>query len=139
MAWLIDLPDDRFTAQLAPLPMILDRFPPLMRRSAFWLCVVAVLVLALLPATTPMPSTGWDKANHALAFGVMTLLGRWAYPRTTAVLVLGLFAYGGLIEALQALTPDRSSEWGDWLADCIGLALAWALMWLALRLTPRPT
>ena len=119
--------------------MILDRFSPRLRHAAFWLCVAAVLVLALLPATAPLPSTGWDKANHALAFGVMALLGRWAYRRSTAALVLGLFAYGGLIEALQALTPDRSSEWGDWLADCIGMALAWTLMWLGLRWTPRPT
>jgi hypothetical protein len=119
--------------------MIPDRFPPRLRHAAFWLCVAAVLVLALLPASAHLPTTGWDKANHGLAFGVMTLLGRWAYPRSTATLVLGLFAYGGLIEALQALTPDRSSEWGDWLADCIGLALAWTLMWLALRWTPRPS
>ena len=108
-----------------------------MGRSAFWLCVIAVLVLALLPASTHLPSTGWDKANHALAFGVMTVLGRWAYPRSTAALLLGLLAYGGLIEALQALTPDRSSEWGDWLADSIGLALAWILMRLAVFYTHR--
>ena len=117
--------------------MIQDRLPPLMRRSAFWLCVLVVLVLALLPVATHLPSTGWDKANHALAFGVMTVLGRWAYPRSTAALVLGLLAYGGLIEALQALTPDRSSEWVDWLADCIGLALAWTLMRLAMLLSTR--
>jgi VanZ family protein len=66
----------------------------------------------------------------------MTLLGRSAYPRSTAALVLRLFAYGGLIEALQALTPDRSSEWGDWLADCVGMALGWALLRLA---APRPS
>jgi VanZ family protein len=119
--------------------MILDRFPPRLRHAAFWLCVASVLVLALLPATAHLPSTGWDKANHALAFGVMALLGRWAYPRSTAALVLGLFAYGGLIEALQALTPDRSSEWGDWLADCIGLALAWTWIGLAQRFAPGPS
>jgi VanZ family protein len=111
--------------------MFQDRFPPILRRWAFWLCVLAVLTLALLPASTPMPSTGWDKSNHALAFGVMAVLGRWAYPRSTAVVLLCLLAYGGLIEALQALTPDRSSEWSDWLADIVGLALAW----LAMRLS----
>jgi VanZ family protein len=119
--------------------MILDPLSPQLRRLGFWLCVVAVLVLALLPGSAPMPSTGWDKSNHALAFAVMTLLGRLAYPRSAAALVLGLFAYGGLIEALQALTPDRSSEWGDWLADCVGLALAWAFIWLAQRFAPRPS
>ncbi len=119
--------------------MIQDRLPPALRRWTFRLCVVSVLVLALLPAHTPMPSTGWDKANHALAFLVMALLGRWAYPRSTGAVLLGLFAYGGLIELLQSFTPDRSSEWGDWLADTIGLALAWSLMWLATRRAGRPS
>jgi len=113
--------------------MILDRLPLALRRWTFWLCVLAVLVLALLPARTPLPSTGWDKTNHALAFFVMAVLGRWAYPRAMAALLCGLFAYGGLIELLQSFTPDRSSEWGDWLADCVGLALAWCALWLAGR------
>lgn len=117
--------------------MIQDRLPPALRRWAFWLCVLTVLVLALLPVSMPLPSTGWDKANHALAFSVMAVLGRWAYPRSSAAIWLGLLAYGGLIEALQALTPDRSSEWGDWLADSIGLALAWLLIRLAVRYTHR--
>jgi VanZ family protein len=119
--------------------MILDRLPPLLRRWAFWLCVFTVLVLALLPGKLPLPSTGWDKTNHALAFFVMAVLGRWAYPRGSLALWWGLFAYGGLIELLQAFTPDRSSEWGDWLADCVGLALAWSALWLAARNPHRPS
>lgn len=119
--------------------MILDRLPPLLRRWAFWLCVLAVLVLALVPVGTPLPSTGWDKTNHALAFCAMAVLGRWAYPRAMAALLWGLFAYGGLIELLQSFTPDRSCEWGDWLADCVGLALAWGALWLAVRNRRRPS
>jgi len=117
--------------------MIQDRLPPALRRWAFWLCVLAVLALALLPASMPLPSTGWDKANHGLAFAVMAVLGRWAYPRSSAAIWLGLLAYGGLIEALQALTPDRSSEWGDWMADCVGLLLTWIVMRLAVLYTSR--
>ena len=66
--------------------------------------------------------------NHALAFAVLAVLGRWSYPRSTAAVLLSLLAYGGLIEALQSLTPHRSAEWGDLLADGIGLALAWLAM-----------
>ena len=47
-------------------------------RLAFGICVMAVLVLALMPTDVPMPSTGWDKSNHLLAFSVMALLGRRA-------------------------------------------------------------
>jgi VanZ family protein len=128
MARLIDSWNESFTMLFMPSRMIQDRVPPMLRRWAFWLCVLAVLVLALMPASAHLPSTGWDKANHALAFAVMAVLGRWAYPQRTAAVLLSLLAYGGLIEALQALTPDRSSELGDWLADCVGLSLAWLAM-----------
>ena len=119
--------------------MILDRLPPLLRHAAFWLCVLVVLVLSLLPVGIPLPSTGWDKANHALAFGAMALLGRWAYPRNTAAILLGLLVYGGLIEALQSLTATRTADWHDLLADSIGLALAWTLMRLTVRPARRPS
>ena len=48
---------------------------------AFWICAAAVLVLSLLPQAVPMPSTGWDKANHALAFGTLGVLGCLAWPQ----------------------------------------------------------
>ena len=34
---------------------------------AFGICVLAVLVLALMPTDVPIPGTGWDKSNHLLA------------------------------------------------------------------------
>lgn len=94
----------------------------------FWLVALVVLVLALLPVAPHLPTTGWDKVNHVLAFAVLAALGQWSYPRGTAAVLLSLLAYGCLIEALQALTPHRSAEWGDLLADGIGLALAWLAM-----------
>ena len=61
---------------------------------------MAVLVLSLMPVVPHMPSTGWDKSNHMLAFAVLAVLGLWAYPGRMGVLLLGLLAYGGLIEVL---------------------------------------
>jgi VanZ family protein len=107
---------------------IQNRFPPLLRRAVFWLIALAALALALLPVPPHLPHTGWDKVNHAIAFAVLAVLGQWSYPRGNVAVFLGLLAYGGLIEALQALTPHRSAEWGDLLADGIGLALAWLMM-----------
>lgn len=108
-------------------------------RIAFWTCAVAVLVLSLAPATAPMPSTGWDKTNHLLAFAMLAFWAHGAYPGRTSAVLLGLLAYGGLIEALQALTPDRSAEWGDLLADSAGLVFGEMLArlvrpWLAKEL-----
>lgn len=98
---------------------------------AFSFCVLAVLVLALMPTDMPIPSTGWDKSNHLLAFSVMVLLGRRTYPGRTIAVLAGLLAYGALIEILQSFTPNRSAELLDLMADAIGLALGWGAEQLA--------
>jgi len=102
-------------------------------KPLFWATVLGILVLSLLPSTTPMPTTGWDKTNHLLGFTTLTVLGRLAYPRSPAwPLALGLLGFGGLIEFLQSFTPTRSAGWTDVVADAIGIALGWGLAWLAL-------
>lgn len=88
---------------------------------AFWACATVILVLAMAPLTPILPTTGWDKGNHFLAFCVLTLLGWRAYPGRFELVLLGLIAFGGMIEALQSLTAYRSAEWADWLADIIGI------------------
>lgn len=102
-------------------------------RMAFWACAIAVLVLSLAPVTTPMPSTGWDKTNHLLAFSTLAFLGRGAFPGRMVAVLGALLAYGGLIEVLQSFTPDRAAEWADLLADAIGLLLGEMLGWLVWR------
>jgi VanZ family protein len=97
------------------------------RRILFAFCLVVVLVLALVPPSVPTPATGWDKANHALAFAVLAWLGRWSFPGRTGALLGGLLAYGVLIELLQALTPYRDADWHDVVADGVGLVRAWAV------------
>lgn len=102
---------------------------------AFWACVAAVLFLALASPNAHLPTTGWDKANHALAFAVLAVLGGIAYPGRLARVLVALLAYGALIEVLQTFTPDRTGEWLDLLADAVGLLLAWPL---ARRLIAQP-
>jgi len=96
-------------------------------RFLFWATVMVVLVLSLLPPGPHLPDTGWDKSNHLLAFSVLAVLGLRSYPGSPAALLLGLLAYGGLIEGLQSLTPDRFAEWADVVADAAGLFLGWGL------------
>ncbi|KAF0812198.1 hypothetical protein IGB42_03186 [Andreprevotia sp. IGB-42] len=95
-------------------------------RWLFGICLCCVLVLALIPSTAS-PSTGWDKSNHLLAFAVLTFLARRAWPGRTWPVLLGLVAFGGLIEILQAFTPDRSADWDDLLADSISIAAMWLI------------
>lgn len=106
-------------------------------RAAFWLTTAAVLVLTLMPAQF-LPDTGpfnfWDKAQHALAFGVLTALGLWGWPQPVLRwrVLVALVALGGAIEVAQHLTGWRHGEWADWLADAAGVALV-ALIFLTVR------
>ena len=103
------------------------RLQPL-ARAAFWLATASVLVLTLMPASQ-LPPLGpfnfWDKAQHALAFAVLTVLGLLAWPQASLRwrLLLSLVALGGAIEVAQHLTGWRHGEWADWAADALGVAL----------------
>jgi LPXTG-motif cell wall-anchored protein len=81
-------------------------------------------VLALVPASAPLPTTGWDKSNHALAFFTLALLGSACWPRSAVRVCIAIALYGGAIEIAQALTPTRDGEWLDWCADMVGIAVA---------------
>jgi VanZ family protein len=107
--------------------------------AAFWLAALAVLVLMLLPAehVQRLPFNFWDKAQHSLAFGVLTLLGllAWSQRRDRWRLLVGLVIYGGAIEWAQHLTGWRHGDWVDWVADSAGVALVAGLA-LARRRRP---
>jgi VanZ family protein len=84
-----------------------------------------VFWLALSPAPPDGLNTGWDKLNHAGAFAALTVVAIFALPRPRCSLwlLLGcLLCFGGAIEVAQSFTPTRSAEWGDLLADAIGMA-----------------
>ena len=92
---------------------------------------LAVCWLAFSPAPPPAADTGWDKANHALAFAVLAVtaeLAFWPLPRRRWVTALGLLAFGGFIELVQAQIPERTGEWPDLLADGSGIALGLLLV-----------
>ncbi len=98
-----------------------------MKKAAFWALLAAVTIMSLVPATVPLPSTGWDKANHALAFAVLGFLGMKCWPTRCVQVLAALLVYGGCIEVAQGLTETRVGEWLDLLADAAGLGLAWAV------------
>lgn len=49
--------------------------------------------------------------------------------------LLGLLAYGALIEILQSFTPNRTADWFDLFADSLGILAGWVLIrlqcWIA--------
>lgn len=97
-------------------------------QSLFAATALVVMVLSLLPLDADVPSLGWDKANHLAAFALLALLGCRAYPAQLAIVLPGLLAYGGLIEILQSFTAFRHAEWGDLLADALGIVLGWVIV-----------
>ena len=90
-------------------------------RFIFFVTAIAVLFLAIVPTSTPLPTTGWDKSNHLVAFAALAYLGQKAFSQNAFKLIIGLIAFGGLIELLQTFTPTRSGEWQDLIADVIGI------------------
>lgn len=90
------------------------------------LLVIIITALALVPAPPPTLSTGWDKANHALAFAALAFASVWAawpQPRRWALLFVVVLAYGGAIEIAQSFLPPREADWADLAADAVGIAL----------------
>jgi VanZ family protein len=113
-------------------------------RVVLVLLIIVVSLLALLPRPPTDVDFGWDKANHMLAFAALAFAARLGYPAPRAARLLGpiaLLAFGGSIEVLQLLLPERSGEWLDLFADGLGIvcgAIIAAAVLRAASALPRP-
>ncbi len=88
-------------------------------KTAFWGAVVITLWFALYPQPPDLLPT--DKAQHSLAFGVLTALALTAYgTEGWLVTAIALAAFGGAIEILQLIPAlHRDADVVDWLTDCV--------------------
>jgi VanZ family protein len=112
----------------------LYRLPRPLRLAIYGLACLILLYITLAPGKD-VPEVGiiWDKAEHAIAWAVLTGAGlllstkrRWAIP-------LFAFLFGAAVEILQAVMPfGRDGDWHDLAADSVGIAAAW-LVWLGMR------
>ena len=85
----------------------------------FWLAALFAFVMATLPRPPQIPGEPSDKVQHIIAFVVLTGLAfaAWPWKRWLAI-VVGLCAFGGLIEAVQLIPMlHRDGSWIDWLVD----------------------
>ena len=106
-----------------------------MGRVMFWVLVTLTVVMSLLPnEQVPGLLVFWDKAQHALGFAMLAMVGLGAYSAATRRVLLGLLLLGVGIECAQALTGWRQGDWMDWLADAIGVAIGWAAMMVVARI-----
>lgn len=112
---------------------------PRLLRPLFWLLAAFSLTMALLPKPPSLPIDRFgDKFEHMLAFFVLTLVARLAWPRSRAWLaVVMLSLYGAAIEVLQMIPAlHRDSDWRDWAADTTAIALAMLVAQFLVRFVP---
>ncbi|NJC41279.1 VanZ family protein [Brevundimonas alba] len=89
--------------------------------------------LAFRPVTGVEGGLPWDKANHALAFIVLTALAGRGWPvLSRAALFLIMLVAGIGIELVQGLPQiGRDADVWDVVADAVGILVGLALLgWL---------
>ena len=99
--------------------------------------LTAITILAFLPdydALPPIVSFS-DLLNHTIAFTVLYILARQAFPtlRITYT-VIALTTYAFFIEAVQYYLPTRFASWSDIGADVVGLIIGYISMLFLSRL-----
>jgi len=115
-------------------------FLPRPLRLAVFSGAVAVILYLTLAPTQDVPGSGvvWDKAAHAIAFGLLTIIGLLMSTHRRWTVVGCVWALSAGIEVAQALMPyGRQGDWIDLLADTIGIVLAVGLWAFARRFKPR--
>ena len=109
-------------------------------RGAFYVGLVLVIVLSLIPQQHTLAQHTWDKANHALAYGALAIAGGIGFRglRPLALVGLGLLALGASLELAQSALPDRMASFHDILANVVGIVLGSLLAAGANALLPKP-
>lgn len=105
---------------------------PYLQRSLQWFLPILLLVglwVALTPTESTIYDFKWgDKVAHAVAFFGFAVLADIAWQKAFWLYKgLPLAAYGALIEILQGMTPYRSMDVYDFLADFAGILLYWLI------------
>lgn len=97
-------------------------------RPIFWVTLLVVYALAIMPSPQAPDLGAGDKVNHIAAFLTLTLLGRAAYRGQPAWrLAIGLSLFGALIELTQAIPLlHRDASFWDWVADSFAVLAALA-------------
>lgn len=88
-------------------------------KAGFWLAVALTLFFALAPQPPEALPLASDKAQHVLAFAVLSVSCLLAYPGLARLpMGLALAGFGGAIELAQTIPLlNRSGELVDWLVD----------------------
>ncbi|WP_392340832.1 VanZ family protein [Moritella marina] len=100
--------------------MPLDKYK-LWFRLLFVIVTVAICLLAFAKPSSDIPSLGYDKLNHFIAFATLALLFDYSFPNRTVTLFMTLLSFGIFIELIQGLIPSRDTSHWDIVADLVGI------------------
>jgi len=103
------------------LILLILRYMPFL----FGCCIAAVAVMSIVPsAAVPDILNFGDKAQHALAFAMLSLIGSLANPKKTKVVYIGLMVFAVSIEVVQKnFTTSHIADVRDLLASGLGLLI----------------
>ncbi|MDD2764400.1 MAG: VanZ family protein [Opitutaceae bacterium] len=106
---------------------------PRVRRQMLWPVVLTAIVTWESVSAVPGVGPAWLSLDKLAHFGVFGLLAtaivrldevkRWPWFGAGWAIML-VSVYGAGTEFLQSLTPYRSMEFDDWVADTLGAAVA---------------
>lgn len=115
----------RFRSRLNAHPPDQDNFCHMNRFAKLVFAAAIAVTLAFALSPHPPVLIDYDKAQHGLAFSVLAILARLAYPRAPWPLVgLALAGFGGAIELVQSIPAlGRTCDVYDWYADIAATAL----------------
>src|SRR5450755_703003 len=120
--------------EIAPRKSLVPKVHTLLvvAQLVFWAAFVFTFACAVMPAQHVIHIFKWDKAEHFLAFYVLTGLAVAAFPRGNLfVIAVSLSAFGALIELVQGLSfVGRDRDFQDWVTDTVAIGMALAPMLL---------
>lgn len=100
-----------------------------------WILIVLSVIVSIVPAQhLPQPPGISDKAEHLVAYALLSLWFAGIYPRSRYIAIaVGLFVMGIAIEWVQgAMNLGRQADLRDVIANSVGICagLVLALAWL---------
>lgn len=113
-------------------------FVKFLHRLAMWLFWPAVLLVTwgeLTPSPPRLEAHVWDKLLHFTAYFGLAGMAAWSLKtrHALALAVLGLIAFGGLLEIVQGMT-GRDADIFDEVANTLGALSGTAVGLLLIRL-----